>query len=127
MLKKFTKGDARDLVDSTTSSGEAWYRLNDRFFAKTVVGATSIASALSDMKRPTSLSESFQRLTEIRGLVKEFQRQSPTEPMPTAIIKAAYMKVVPEAYRKGLEMQVETNHDMSHIFPVSFRVEISSG
>ena len=109
ILKKFTKGDARDLVDTTTTGGEAWYRLNDRFYAKTVIGATSIASTLQEMKRPTSLNESFQRLTEIRGLVKEFQRQSPSEPMPTAIIKAAYMKVVPGAYKKGLEMQVDVD------------------
>ena len=67
ILKKFTKGDARDLVDTTTTGGEAWYRLNDRFYAKTVIGATSIASTLQEMKRPTSLNESFQRLTEIRG------------------------------------------------------------
>ncbi len=109
ILKKFTKGDARDLVDTTSISGEAWYRLNDRYYAKTVIGATRIASTLQEMKRPNSLSESFPRLTEIRGLVKEFQRQSPSEPMPTAIIKAAYMKVVPEAYKKGLEMQVDVD------------------
>ena len=109
ILKKFTKGDARDLVDTTSHGGEAWYRLHDRFYSRTVIGATSIANRLQDIKRPASLAESFALLTEVRGLVKEFQRQSPTEPMPTAMIKAAYMRVVPENYRKGLEMQVDVD------------------
>ena len=115
ILRKFTQGEARDLVDTTSDSGEAWYRLKDRFHARTVIGATSIANKLQEQKRPSSLAESFSLLTEIRGLVKEFQRQSPAEPMPTAMIKAAYMKVVPENYKKGLEMQIDVDRSEVHV------------
>ena len=115
ILRKFTRGEARDLVDTTSVSGEAWYRLKDRFHARTVVGATSIANRLQEFKRPTALNDSFALLTEIRGLVKEFQRQSPTEPMPTSMIKAAYMKVVPEQYKKGLEMQIDIDRSDVHV------------
>ena len=48
ILRKFTKGEARDLVDTTSVAGEAWYRLKDRFHARTVVGATSIANKLQE-------------------------------------------------------------------------------
>ena len=113
-IKKLTKGEARDLVDSAASCGEAWYRLHDRFFSRTVIGATSIATKLAEFKRPNSLNDSYQLLTEIRSLVKEFQRQSPNEPMPTAMIKAAYLKVVPQAYQKGLEMQVDVDRSPIH-------------
>ena len=115
ILRKFTKGEARDLVDTTSGAGEAWYRLKDRFHARTVVGATSIANKLQEFKRPNSLNDSFTLLTEIRGLVKEFQRQSPQEPMPTSMIKAAYMKVVPEHFKKGLEMQIDIDRSDVHV------------
>lgn len=109
ILKRLTKGEARDVVDTVSSGGEAWYRLHDRFYSKTVTGATSIANRLGDVKRPQSMNESYHLLTEIRGLIKEFQRQSPHEPLPTAVIKSAYMRVVPETYRKGLEMQIDVD------------------
>ena len=64
-IKKLTKGEARDLVDSAASCGEAWYRLHDRFFSRTVIGATSIATKLAEFKRPTSLNDSYQLLTEM--------------------------------------------------------------
>ena len=106
MLRKLTKGDARDIVDATNTGGEAWKRLHERFHAKTVLGATSIASRLQEIKRPSSLNESYNLLAEIRGLIKEFERQS-QEKLPTAIVKAAYMRVVPETYRKGMELQID--------------------
>ena len=109
ILKRFTEGEARDVVDTVSSGGEAWYRLHDRFYSKTVTGATSIANRLGDVKRPQNMNESYHLLTEIRGLIKEFQRQSPLEPLPTAMIKSAYMRVVPENYRKGLEMQIDVD------------------
>ena len=67
----------------------AWYRLTDRFYGRNVQGATAIASQLQELKRPTQIAESFHLLNVIRKLVREFARQSPKEPMPSAIVKAA--------------------------------------
>ena len=63
-------GEARDLADATVSAGEAWYRLQDRFFARTTMDAKTIASDLQYIRRPTDLSDSFNILTDIRGLVR---------------------------------------------------------
>ena len=71
------------------------------------MGATMIASNLQDIKRSTDLSDSFRLLTEIRGLVQEFKRQGPQEPLPTAIVKAACLRVVPEPSKKGIELQID--------------------
>ena len=72
-------------------------------------GATATASQLQELKRPTQIAESFHLLNVIRKLVREFARQSPKEPMPSAIVKAAYMKVVPETYRRVMETQVDVD------------------
>ena len=64
---------------------------------------------MQELRWPNSINDSYQLLNEIRMLVKEFQRQSPTDPMPKAMVKAAYMKVVPEAYKRGLEMQIDVD------------------
>ena len=53
-------------------------------------------------------------LNVIRKLVREFARQSPKEPMPSAIVKAAYMRVVPETYRRVLETQVDVDKVETH-------------
>eukprot|EP00973_Karenia_brevis_P020699 2843530-Karenia_brevis.AAC.1 len=37
------------------------------------------------------------------------------DPMPKAMIKAAYMKVVPEAYKRGLEMQIDVDKSDTHV------------
>ena len=109
ILRRFTEGEAREVVDTVNSGGEAWYRLHDRFYPKTAIGATGIVNRLVEVKRPQNISESYQRLTEIRSLIQEFKRQSPLEPLPTAMVKAAYMRVVPENYKRGLEMQVDVD------------------
>ena len=72
-------------------------------------GATAIASQLQELKRPTQISESFHLLNVIRKLVREFARQSPKEPMPSAIVKAAYMRVFPETYRRAMETEVDVD------------------
>ena len=109
ILRRFTEGEAREVVDTVNSGGEAWYRLHDRFYPKTAIGATGIVNRLVEVKRPQNISESYQRLTEIRSLIQEFKRQSPLEPLPTAMIKSAYMRVVPENYKRGLEMQIDVD------------------
>ena len=77
-------------------------------------GATAIASQLQELKRPTQIAESFHLLNVIRKLVREFARQSPKEPMPSAIVKAAYMRVVPETYRGAMETQVDVDKVEPH-------------
>ena len=77
-------------------------------------GATAIASQLQELKRPTQIAESFHLLNVIRKLVREFARQSQKEPMPSAIVKAAYMRVAPETYRRAMEAQVDVDKDEPH-------------
>ena len=108
-MKRLTAGIARDTVDTSKTAGEAWYRLTDRIYGRNVQGATAIASQLQELKRPTQIAESFRLLNVIRKLVREFARQSPKEPMP-AIVKAAYMRVVPE-YRRAMETQVDVDKE----------------
>ena len=79
-------------------------------------GATAIASQLQELKRPTQIAESFHLLSVIRKLVREFARQSPKEPMPSAIVKAAFLRVVPETYRRALETLVEIDKVEPHNF-----------
>ena len=102
-MKRLTPGIAREIVDTSKTAGEAWYRLTDRFYGRNVQGATAIASP-----------ESFHLLNVIRKLVREFARQSPKEPMPSAIVKAAYMRVVPETYRRAMETQVDVDKVEPH-------------
>ena len=113
-MKRLTAGIAREIVDTSKSAGEAWYRLTDRFYGRNVQGATAIASQLQELKRPTQIAESFHLLNEFRKLVREFARQSPKEPMPSAIVKAAYMRVVPKTYRRAMETQVDVATSSSH-------------
>ena len=51
-MKRLTAGIAREIVDTSKTAGEAWYRLTDRFYGRNVQGAT-IASQLQELKRPT--------------------------------------------------------------------------
>ena len=113
-MKRLTAGTAREIVDTSKSAGEAWYRLTDRFYGRNVQGATTIASQLQELKRPTQIAESFHLLNVITKLVREFARQSPKEPMPSAIVKAAYMRVVPETYRRAMETQVDVDKVEPH-------------
>ena len=76
-MKRLTAGIAREIVDTSKTAGEAWYRLTDRFYGRNVQGATAIASQLQELKRPTQIAESFHLLNVIRMLVREFARQSP--------------------------------------------------
>ena len=109
-VKRFTAGIAREIVDTSKTAGEAWYRLTERFYGRNVQGATAIASQLQELKRPTQITESFHLLNVIR----EFARQSPREPMHSAIVKAAYMRVVPETYRRAMETQVDVDKVEPH-------------
>ena len=77
-------------------------------------GATGIASQLQELKRPTQIAESFHLLNVIRKLVREFARQSLKVPMPSAIVKAANMRVVPETYRSAMETQVDVDKVEPH-------------
>ena len=108
-MKRLTAGIARQIVDTSKTAGEAWYRLTDRFYGRNVQGATATASQLQELKRPTQIAESFHLLNVIRKLVREFARQSPKEPMPSAIVKASYMRVVPETSRRAMETQVDVD------------------
>ena len=108
-MKRLTAGIAREIVDTSKTAGEAWYQVTDRFYGKNVKGATATASQLQELKRLSQIAESFLSLNVIRMLVKEFARHSPKEPMPSAIVKAAYLKVVPETYRRALETQVDVD------------------
>ena len=113
-MKRLTAGIALEIVDTSKTAGEAWYRLTDRFYGRNVQGATAIASQLQELKRPTQIAESFHLLNVIRKLVREFSRQSPKEPMPSAIVKAAYMRVVPETYRRAMETQIDVDRVQPH-------------
>ena len=113
-MKRFFAFIALETVDTSKTAGEAWYRLTDLFHGRNVQGATAIASQLQELKRPSQITESFHLPNVIRKLVKEFARQSPKEPMPSAIVKAAWMKVVPETYRKALETQVDVDKVEPH-------------
>ena len=113
-MKRLTAGIAREIVDTSKTAGEAWYRLTDRFCGRNVQGATATASQLQELKRPTQIAESFHLLNVIKKLVREFARQSPKEPMPSAIVKAAYMRVVPETYRRAMETQVDVDKVETH-------------
>ena len=110
-MKRLTAGIAREIVDTSKTAGEAWYRVTG-FYGRKVQGATATACQLQELKRFSQIAESFHSLNVIRKLVKEFARQSPKEPMPSAI--AAYMKVVPETYRRALEMQVDVDKVEPH-------------
>ena len=94
-------------MDTSKTAWEAWYRLTDRFYGKNAQGANAIACQLQELKRPTQTAESFHFLNVTRKLVREFARQSPKE--PSAIVKAAYMRVVPESYRRAMETQVDVD------------------
>ena len=113
-MKRLTAGIAREIVDTSKTAGEAWYRLTDRFHGRNVQGATAIASQLQELKRPTQIAESFHLLNVTRKLVREFARQSPKEPMRSAIVKAAYMRVVPETHRRAMETQVDVDKVEPH-------------
>ena len=113
-MKRLTAGITPEVVDTYKTAGEAWYRLTDRFYGRNVQGATAIASQLQELKRPTQIAKSFHLLNVIRKLVREFARQSPKEPMPSAIVKAAYMRVVPETYRRAMETQVDVDKVEPH-------------
>ena len=90
-VKRHTAGTVREIVDTSKTAGEARYRLTDRFNGRNVQGATAIANQLQEVRRPTQIAESFHLLNVIRKLVREFARQSPTEPKPSAIVEAAYI------------------------------------
>ena len=77
-------------------------------------GVTAIASQLQELKRLTQIAESFHLLNVIKKLVREFARQSSKELMPSAIAKAAYMRVVPETYRRAMETQVDVDKVEPH-------------
>ena len=113
-MKRLTADTAREIVDTSKTAGEARCRVTDRFYGKNVQGATATASQLQELKRLSEIAESFHSLNVIRKLVKEFARQSPKEPMPSAIVKAAYMKVASETYRRALETQVDVGEAELH-------------
>ena len=94
----------RENVDTSKTAGEAWYGLADRFYGRNVQGATAITNQLQKLKRLTQMAEPFHLLN-----VREFARQSPKEPMPSAIVKAGCMRVIPETYRRALETQVDVD------------------
>ena len=76
-MKRLTADIARDIVDTSKTAGEAWYRLTDRFYGRNVQGATAVASQLPELKRPSRIADSFHLLNVIRKLVRDFARQSP--------------------------------------------------
>ena len=83
-MMRLTAGIALEIVDTSKTAGEAWYRVTERFYGKNVQGATATASQLQELKRLSQIVESFHSLNVIRKLVREFARQSPKEPMPSS-------------------------------------------
>ena len=49
-MKRLTAGIAREIVDTSKTAGEAWYRLTDRFYGRNVQGASAIASQLRNLE-----------------------------------------------------------------------------
>ena len=45
-MKRLTAGIAREIVDTSKTAGEAWYRLTDRFCGGNVQGGTAVASQI---------------------------------------------------------------------------------
>ena len=45
-MKRLTAGVAREIVDTSKTAGEAWYRLTDRVFGRNVQRATAVACQL---------------------------------------------------------------------------------
>ena len=112
--EKVAEFDKHIRVETSKTAGEFWYRLTDRFYGRNVQGATAIANQLQELKRPTQIAESFHLLNVMKKLIREFVRQSPNEPMPSAIVKAAYMRAVPETYRRAMETQVDADKVDTH-------------
>ena len=74
LLRNVTDGDARGMVDAATCSGEAWWRMQERFYSKASQGATAVSDAISATKRPASINDSHNKLTQLKKLFKEFER-----------------------------------------------------
>ena len=106
MLRMVTAGDARDIVDAAKSAAEAWWRLNERYYSKTSQGATAVADRIQATKRPASINEANNKLTALKKLLKEFDRQSPLEKLPSSVVKSALCRVLPESYHKTLTFGV---------------------
>ena len=47
-MKRLTAGIAREIVDTSKTAGEAWYRLTDRFYGRNVRGACAVACELQE-------------------------------------------------------------------------------
>lgn len=52
-LKLLTGGVPRDIVDTSHSAAEAWFRLTARFYGRNVHGATAIATRTASVSRST--------------------------------------------------------------------------
>ena len=111
LYSRYRSRDCGHLQDSRRSLVPTHRRVLRK---KNVQGATAIASQLQELKRPTQIAESFHLLNVIRKLLKQFARQSPREPMPSAIAKAAKMRVVPETYHRAMETQVDVEEVEPH-------------
>ena len=107
MLRHVTEGEAREMVDAAVCAGEWWFRMSERFSSKTIQGATAVANMIQESERPTSINESHGKLVAPKALLKEFARQSPKEPLPSAMVKSALARVLPEAYHKTLTANTE--------------------
>ena len=72
-MKRLTAGIAHEIVDTSKTAGEAWYRLTDRFHGRNVQGATAIPSQLQDLPRLIfSLAERDQEVGQrIRSTVSK--------------------------------------------------------
>lgn len=77
-------------------------------------GSDGHATPLQEIKRPSSIVESFNILKGIRRLVKDFARQSPQKRFPTSIVKVAYMTVVPDVCRRALETHINIDKAEPH-------------
>ena len=50
-MKGLAAGIAREIVDTSKTAGEAWYRLTDRFYGRNVQGATALAGHLPRLQQ----------------------------------------------------------------------------
>ena len=70
-MKRLTAGIAREIVDTSRTAGEAWYRLTDRFYGMNVQGATAHCQSTPRVEATYQVVKSFHLLNVIRKLVRE--------------------------------------------------------
>ena len=116
-MKRLAAGIAREIVDTSKTTGRSLVQTHRPVFRKECARRNRHCQSTPRIEAthpPRSQNESFQLLNVIRKMVREFARQSPKEPMPSAIVKDAYVRVVPETFRRAMETHVEVDKVEPH-------------